>query len=474
MYAKAADSSTARALPDVVRPAVSLASSGLTLTTLGTQTAGRSASYANGVWTVTGLGNGPWSNTADDCQYAYTEISGDCAMVAQVTSGTDSGSHNGRTGLMIRDNLAPTVSQRGWVGIMPASPNKFESYMNGWTENWGGKNWAKRSQPLPPGLPYWLKIERRDKQITTFASQDGTSWAPVCSSYYGNLPSKLYIGLFVSSGGKTPNTATFANVAFTGGTDGLVTAPAAPAALFASGSNQAITVRWLPSFGATTYDLLRSTTSGSGYTAIADNLTPAKTSYADADVTAGTTYYYVVRAKNSTGTSGNSPQFGTARLPPTMIYLAIGGTSTASLNSGSVSEGSDQAFNRDPASKWFGSKAPTGWIQYDFGAGHAQVVKRYTVNSADVAKRDPKSWNFLGSQDGSKWTTLDSQSDQTFALRMQMNTYNVGNTTAYRFYQLQITANNGAAGVAVAELGLWGDSPAQHPGPPPESDRKVK
>jgi hypothetical protein len=41
---------------------------------------------------------------------------------------------------------------------------------------------------------------------------------------------------------------------------------------------------------------------------------------------------------------------------------------------------------------------------------------------------------------------------------MGMNTYDIGNTTAYRYYRLDITANNEAPGVAVAELGLWGDS----------------
>jgi hypothetical protein len=41
---------------------------------------------------------------------------------------------------------------------------------------------------------------------------------------------------------------------------------------------------------------------------------------------------------------------------------------------------------------------------------------------------------------------------------MGMNTYDIGNTIAYRYYRLEITANNGATGVAVSELGLWGDS----------------
>ncbi|HZI31681.1 MAG TPA: alginate lyase family protein, partial [Candidatus Binatia bacterium] len=73
MYSKTADFSTATPPPAVVRPPVSLASSGLTLTTLGSQTAGRSVSYANGVWTLTGLGNSVWTGTggADDCQFAY-------------------------------------------------------------------------------------------------------------------------------------------------------------------------------------------------------------------------------------------------------------------------------------------------------------------------------------------------------------------------------------------------------------------
>jgi hypothetical protein len=41
---------------------------------------------------------------------------------------------------------------------------------------------------------------------------------------------------------------------------------------------------------------------------------------------------------------------------------------------------------------------------------------------------------------------------------MGANTYDLGNTTAYRYYRLDITANNGATGVAVAELALWGNT----------------
>jgi fibronectin type 3 domain-containing protein/regulation of enolase protein 1 (concanavalin A-like superfamily) len=460
MYAKTADFTTATSLPAIVRPAVSPASSGLTLTTLGGQTSGRSASYANGVWTVSGLGSGVWTDTggSDDCQFDYQVMTGDCAMVARVTSCTYSGDQNGKAGLMIRDNLVGTISQRAWVSITPTSTgtNLVESYQSGWTENWGGTGWAKRSQPLPPGLPYWVKIERLGNVITTYTSQDGTSWAPIVSSYYGNLPSTVYIGMFICSGNTTPNTATFEHVSFTGGSGGLVTTPAAPAAVFAEGSSKAITVRWLPSFGATAYDLFRSTTSGSGYVPIAKNLTTDKTSYVDTNVTAGTTYYYVVQARNSAGTSTNSPEFYASLITSPMVNLAFSGMANDSAN---YPANAENAFDRNPGSQWFYT-GTNGWLQYDFGAGNAQVVKRYTVTEADtIAARDPKNWTFLGSQNGSSWTTLDSQTNQSFAYQYQQLTYNIANTTAYRYYRLNVTANNGdSTFLHVGELGLWGDS----------------
>jgi hypothetical protein len=458
LYARAADFSIATPPAAIVRPPVSVASSGLTLMTLGSQTTGHSSSYSNGIWKVAGLGDGTWSDGADDCQFAYQAMTGDCAMVAKVNSATYSGSDNGKVGLMIRDNLVGTVSQRAWIGIVPnPTAPLMESHQRGWTENWAGIGMAQRSNPLPPGMPYWLKIERRGYMITTYSSPDGATWAPIISSYYGNLPPTVYIGLFVCSGNATVTTATFSNVAFTGGSGGLETTPAAPASLFADGSGRAITVRWQPSFGATSYNLLRSTTSGSGYMPLASNLPGSTTSYVDTTAAPGTTYYYVATAANSVGTSEHSPQYSASRLPSPMVNLAFSGTANDSDNdSANTSSKPANAFDEDPASQWFYSK-PTGWLQYDFGENNAQIIKRYTLSCPDTLyTRDPKDWTFQGSQDGTNWTTLDTRSGQSFQFIFQQKVYDIPNTTAYRYYRINVTANNGDPTLLhIGELGLW-------------------
>lgn len=99
----------------------------------------------------------------------------------------------------------------------------------------------------------------------------------------------------------------------------------------------------------------------------------------------------------------------------------------------------------------------TGWIRYDFGAGNAQVIKYYSITPpAAVANinRAPKSWTFQGSQDGSSWTTIDTQTNvAAFTSVTEERIYNTSNTTAYRYYRLNITANQGATDhVGVSEV----------------------
>jgi hypothetical protein len=83
------------------------------------------------------------------------------------------------------------------------------------------------------------------------------------------------------------------------------TAPSPPINLQASAGTAQVSLTWTASAGATSYNVLRSTTSGGPYTQISS---PTTTSYNDTGLTSGTAYYYVVTAVNATGQSAYSVQ----------------------------------------------------------------------------------------------------------------------------------------------------------------------
>ncbi len=92
----------------------------------------------------------------------------------------------------------------------------------------------------------------------------------------------------------------------TGGGGGGGTAPVAPTALTATAGVLQVSLTWTASSGATSYGVLRSTSSTGAFTSIATGQT--NTNYSDTGLTAGTTYYYAVTATNASGTSPNSAQ----------------------------------------------------------------------------------------------------------------------------------------------------------------------
>lgn len=105
--------------------------------------------------------------------------------------------------------------------------------------------------------------------------------------------------------------------------------PAAPTGLTATASSSSqIALSWSASTGATSYTVLRSLNSGSGYSTVASGITA--TGYNDSSLAAATTYYYVVQAVNSYGTSSNSSEASTTT-------QSIGSLSLTEYEVGSVS-----------------------------------------------------------------------------------------------------------------------------------------
>ncbi|MBW8780269.1 MAG: RICIN domain-containing protein [Verrucomicrobia bacterium] len=451
VFLKDADSSTATPAAALAIPATTSITSGFTDVEIGGASPTGNSSYSGGTWTVVGSGTNIWGATGDTCHFTYQAVTGDCAIIAKVESVQNTHA-SARAGVMIRTSLSQGAP-RAWMAVTPSI--HFEQNIEGLSV-YGGINYSNKSYSIP-SASYWVKLERIGNIVTGYVSPDGTNWAATDVGRLDNPPATWYVGLVVDSVNGALNTSTFSNVQITGGNGGApIVTPAAPAALLAASGENAVSLRWQPSFGATSYTIKRATTSGGTYSTVASGITASN--YTDATGTNGTTYYYVVNAVNSAGTSANSPEDSATPISP-MVNVAFGGTATVSA--GTVNgQGAAQAFDASATTKWFDGAGSTGWVQYDFGSGNAQTIKRYTLTSADdMPDRDPKNWQFQGSNDGSTWTTLDTQSNQAFAARYQTNIYSITSPASYRYYRLNVTANNGnTTSLQLAELGLWSDT----------------
>ena len=92
----------------------------------------------------------------------------------------------------------------------------------------------------------------------------------------------------------------------------LPTAPAGLAAIPTTSTQTNFT--WTASAGATGYDLLRSTTAGGPYTAVASGLTA--TTFGNTGLTPGISYFYVIRANYAAVASADSAEIRTVPSHP--------------------------------------------------------------------------------------------------------------------------------------------------------------
>jgi fibronectin type 3 domain-containing protein len=128
--------------------------------------------------------------------------------------------------------------------------------------------------------------------------------------------------------------------------------PAAPTGLTATGSNSTVSLDWNDNneTDLSGYNVYRSTTSGGPYTKRNSSLV-SSSNYADNAVSGGTTYYYVVRAVDtSLNESGNSNQASatpTDTIPPAAPtgLTATAGNSTVSLGWNINSEPDINGYN---------------------------------------------------------------------------------------------------------------------------------
>jgi len=147
-----------------------------------------------------------------------------------------------------------------------------------------------------------------------------------------------YIVTAVNSAGESVASATAS--AATASAPPVPSVPSAPANVMATGGTNQVTLSWNAVTGATSYNVYYATTTGvttSNGTKVSNATSPAVLT----SLAAGTTYYYIVTAVNSTGESTASTQVSATTLSatpaPTVPAAPTGITATGGANQVTVS-----------------------------------------------------------------------------------------------------------------------------------------
>ena len=138
--------------------------------------------------------------------------------------------------------------------------------------------------------------------------------------------------------------------------------------------------------------------------------------------------------------------------PPDLIKLVGGKLSVLRDNNGGPDngEGSKKVIDGDDHTKFLCEFQGRVWMKFEFNEPVVSSV--YTLTSAnDAEDRDPRAWVFEGSNDDSNWDELDRRFNFFFEERYQLKVFSFPNTTAYKYYRIDISEINGSGAYQLAE-----------------------
>ena len=103
--------------------------------------------------------------------------------------------------------------------------------------------------------------------------------------------------------------------------------------------------------------------------------------------------------------------------------------------------------------RWSSSGGAPQWLQYQFASGKAINGYEFT---GFVQSQTPSNFTLQASNDGSNWTTLDTQTGNSALTRY----YVFINTVSYTYYRLNITAITGGGVVSLTSFILYSSIPS--------------
>jgi len=176
---------------------------------IGSTGAAGSLSYSSGTYTINGAGANIWGS-ADQFNYGYMSITGDCTIVAEITSITNTASF-AKAGVMFRETLTSASSFAAIFGSPPTVGFQFQA------RNGTGTNATQVTYDSTQTVPRWYKLVRAGNTFSAYSSSNGSTWTSEGSQTI-SMASSIYAGLGVCSlVNGTLCTATFTNVSITSG-----------------------------------------------------------------------------------------------------------------------------------------------------------------------------------------------------------------------------------------------------------------
>ncbi len=153
----------------------------------------------------------------------------------------------------------------------------------------------------------------------------------------------------------------------------------------------------------------------------------------------------------------------TVTVQPVVVNLMTTSGTISESNNNSPSHGRenvDKLIDNDPNTKYL-TFQKTAWMTWKMDRPFAAT--KYTLTSGnDDDGRDPKDWTVEGSNDGTNWVVLDTQTNYPkFPERKHKITFLMANRTAYTHYRLNVTANHCSSLFQLADWILYYDSGQQ-------------
>ncbi|HBU84059.1 MAG TPA: hypothetical protein DEF35_20810 [Paenibacillus sp.] len=96
------------------------------------------------------------------------------------------------------------------------------------------------------------------------------------------------------------------------------------------------------------------------------------------------------------------------------------------------------------------------WIQYKFQT--PKVIAQYKItnrNNGTIYDNTPKTWSFMGSNDGISWVLLDERINISAWTSVETREFNFKNHVSYSYYRLHITAVHSGVYVAIGKLEMF-------------------